>query len=55
MQKEEEEKIQQRHEQQMKLRQDLHQANIEIEHYKLMQKEEERIADARVKIRVLIF
>lgn len=49
MQKEEEQKIQERHERQMQMRKELHQANAELERYKLMQKEEERIADMRVK------
>lgn len=50
MQKEEEQKLQERHERQMQMRKELREANEDIEHYKLIQKEEERIADMRVKL-----
>lgn len=33
----------------LKLREELHKANIELEHYKMLQKEEEKIAEMRVQ------
>lgn len=47
-QKEEEEKRRKKQEGNMKLREELHKANMELERYRLLQKEEERIAEMRV-------
>lgn len=50
MQKEEEERQKQKHKDNMNRRNDLLQANTELERYRLIQKEEERIAEMRVTI-----
>lgn len=48
MRKEEEEKVKEHKEHQKMVREELHQANLDLERYKLVQKEEQRIADLRV-------
>ncbi|KAK9883994.1 hypothetical protein WA026_004929 [Henosepilachna vigintioctopunctata] len=49
MRKEEAEKLKQYKENQKRVREELHQANLDLERYKLVQKEEERIADLRIQ------
>lgn len=48
VQKEEEEKRRKKQEDDCKMREELHKANMELEQYKQLQKEEEKIADMRV-------
>ncbi|XP_045467627.1 cilia- and flagella-associated protein 45-like [Harmonia axyridis] len=49
MRKEEEEKVKEHKEHQKRVREELHQANLDLERYKLVQKEEQRIADLRIQ------
>ncbi|KAL3287330.1 hypothetical protein HHI36_001805 [Cryptolaemus montrouzieri] len=49
MRKEEEQKIIENKKRQKNLRDELRQANLDLERYKLVQKEEQRIADARIQ------
>lgn len=48
-QKDEEEKRRKKQEDNLKLREQLHKANMELERYRMLQKEEERIAEMRVR------
>lgn len=49
LQQEEEEKRKKKQEGNLKTREELHKANAELEKYRLLQKEEEKIADMRVR------
>ncbi|RZC35120.1 Trichoplein domain containing protein [Asbolus verrucosus] len=49
IQKEEQEKLKEKKEMQQKIRDELKKANTELERYKLIQKEEQRIADLRIQ------
>lgn len=49
MQRDEEEKIRKKREDQLKTQMELKKANDDLEHYKIVQKQEQRIADLRVQ------
>lgn len=49
VQKDEEEKRRKKDEENLKMREELHKSNMELERYRMLQKEEERIANMRVR------
>lgn len=53
VQKDEEEKRRKKEEENLKLREELHKANMELERYRMLQKEEERIANMRVRSNII--